>query len=305
MNFLWHRLLQALVSVVGVVTFVFFVLRLSGDPVLLLVPDGASQEAIDQLRRHLGFDQPIYVQYVDYIRQLLSGDFGQSLVQRRPALELIGDRLPYTLYLAAASLFIALALGLPLGVAAAVYNGRWIGRVVTPLFLVGQSMPPFWSGMLLILALAVYLPIFPSSGADSYLSVVLPAIALGALSMATVARITRSSVLEQYDKPYVRALRAKGIGEARILLHHLLRNASIPVITVAALELGNLLAGAIIVESLFAWPGIGQLAIQSILSRDFIIVQALVLLSAIVYIGLNLIADLLYGIVDPRIRVQG
>jgi peptide/nickel transport system permease protein len=300
-RFLLSRAVQALVSILGVSTIVFVVMHLSGDPTLLLVPEGASREDVALLRRQLGFDRPLAVQYADYLAGLARLDLGTSLVQRVPVASIVGARLPYTLLLAAGALAVALGVGLPVGVIAGVWRGRLVEKLLMPLVLVGQSMPTFWSGILLILLCAVRWGILPASGADSPSSLVMPSIALGALSMATFARITRTGVVEELGKDYVRASRAKGVATAPIVLRHVLRNASIPVITVAALEIANLLAGAVIVETVFAWPGLGQLAVQSIAGRDFLIVQALVLLASFTCVALNLLADLLYSVVDPRI----
>jgi peptide/nickel transport system permease protein len=289
-RFLLGRAAQAVVSILGVSTIVFVVMHLSGDPTVLLVPEGASREDIALLRRQLGFDQPLAVQYAHYLASLARLDLGTSFVQRVPVASIIASRLPYTLLL-------------PVGVLAGVRRGTLLERLLLPVVLVGQSMPTFWSGILLILFFAVTLDVLPASGADTWSALVMPSIALGALSMATFARITRTSVVEELGKDYVRATRAKGVATTRIVLRHVLRNASIPVITVGALEIANLLAGAVIVETVFAWPGLGQLAVQSIAGRDFLVVQALVLLASFTYVALNFFADLLYSVIDPRIKL--
>jgi len=305
-RFLVVRAGQALVSILGVSTIIFVVMHLSGDPTLLLVPDGASREDVALLRHQLGFDRPLAVQYADYLAGLARGDLGISLVQRVPVAGIIAARLPYTLLLAGGALVVALGIGLPIGVISGVWRGTAVEALLMPVVLVGQSMPTFWSGILLILLCAVTWNALPASGADSWSSLVMPSITLGALSMATFARLTRTGVVEELGKDYVRAGRAKGLALAPIVLRHVLRNASIPVITVAALEIANLLAGAVIVETVFAWPGLGQLAVQSIAGRDFLVVQALVLLASFTCVALNLLADLLYGVVDPRItRLAG
>jgi peptide/nickel transport system permease protein len=302
-RFLLGRAAQAVVSILGVSTIVFVVMHLSGDPTVLLVPEGASREDIALLRRQLGFDQPLAVQYAHYLGSLARLDLGTSFVQRVPVASIIASRLPYTLLLAGGALAVALGVGLPVGVLAGVRRGTVVERLLLPVVLVGQSMPTFWSGILLILFLAVTLDVLPASGADTWSALVMPSIALGALSMATFARITRTSVVEELGKDYVRATRAKGVTTPRIVLRHVLRNASIPVITVGAIEIANLLAGAVIVETVFAWPGLGQLAVQSIAGRDFLVVQALVLLASFTYVALNFCADLLYSVVDPRIKL--
>lgn len=303
-GFLFNRAIQSIVSFWGAISIVFVIMHLSGDPTLLLVPEGATRADIEQLRHLLGFDRPLIVQYADYLFQLIQFDFGHSLIQRIPVMEIILSRLPYTLWLAAVALAIAFLIGLPVGILTGLFRGRLIDKIFMPIVLIGQSMPTFWSGILLIMLFAVELRWLPSSGAESGVSVIMPAIALGALSMATYARIARTGVIEELSKEYVRAVRAKGVSGIQVVLGHVLRNASIPIITVSALEIANLLAGAVIVETVFAWPGLGQLAVQSIASRDFLVVQGLVVLGAFAHIGLNFIADLLYGVVDPRISLS-
>lgn len=300
-SYLLKRALQSIVAVWGVITIVFVILHLSGDPTLLLAPQGASQATIDTLRHNLGYDRPLIVQYGSYLGNLLRFDLGNSVVQRVPVTTLVGARLPYTLELAAGALVVALGVGLPTGILMALYRNTALERVLMSIVLVGQSMPTFWSGVLLIMVFAVRVHWFPSSGAQGLRSLVLPAITLGALSMATFARISRISILAELGQDYVRTARARGLRFGRIVSKHVLRNAAIPVVTVLAMELANLLAGAVIVETVFAWPGIGQLAVQSIFNRDFLVVQAIVLFVSVAYVGLNLLADVLYGFIDPRI----
>ena len=302
MRHITSRLLQAAIASFGVVTLVFFVMHLSGDPTLLLVPEGATAEQIAQLRHLLGFDRPISVQYLAYLGDLARGDLGQSFVQRAPVSLIVGSRLPYTLALAGGALLVSLVVGIPAGIAMAVWRGGVVERVLAALVLAGQSLPTFWSGILMILLFGVELRWLPTSGADGPASLIMPSVALGALAMSTFARMTRISVLDELSRDYVNAARARGLSMAAVVGRHVLRNAAIPVITVVALEVGNLLAGAVIVETVFAWPGIGQLAIQSIQSRDFLVVQAIVLFVSLSYIALNLLADLTYTLVDPRIR---
>ncbi len=303
--YLLRRILQSLFAVWGVVTLVFLILQMSGDPALLLAPQGASADDIALIRSQLGFDRPLPVQYAAYLWDLMHFDLGTSFVQNLPVIEIIAARVPYTIYLALAALIVALFVGLPVGIATGVYRGRVIERILMPIVLIGQSMPTFWTGILLIMVFAVVLGIMPSSGAEEPLSVIMPAVSLGALSMATFARILRTSIIEELGKDYVRAAKAKGISFAKVLVRHVLRNASIPLITIGALELAMLLAGAVIVETVFAWPGLGQLAVQAIDARDFPVVQALVLLGSMVYIFLNFLADILYSVVDPRIKLEG
>jgi len=247
--------------------------------------------------------KPVITQYIDYLRSLSHLDLGISVVQRIPALDIVAARIPYTVLLAAGALTIAVGVGIPIGLAMAVWRGGWLERSLSAVVLTGQSMPTFLSGILLILVFGVMLGWLPTSGAGDLKALVLPSIALGALSMATFARMARTAIVDELGKDYVRAGRARGLSPAGIVFRHVLRNAAIPVVTIAALEIGNLLAGAVIVETVFAWPGIGQLAIQSIQSRDFLVVQVIVLLISIVYVGTSLLADMAYALIDPRIRL--
>lgn len=304
-GFLVRRLGQVVVTVFGVLTLIFFLQRLTGDPTYLLVPETATQADIEALRHTLGFDRPLGVQYLAFLQQMAGFDLGRSLVQNVPVTTIIGSRLPYTLQLAAGALLVACGLGIPIGVVLALFRESAPARLLAGLVFAAQSMPTFWSGIMLIMFFAVFLGWLPPSSVGGIENLVMPSIALGLLSMATFARITRTSILDELTKDYVRSARSRGASQTRLLLRHLARNASIPVITVAAIEISNLLAGAVIVETVFAWPGLGQVTVQSILARDFMVVQGVVLLGAFVTIALNLAADLLYSAVDPRIRLDG
>lgn len=303
-RYLLKRLLQSLVAVLGVVTIVFFVQRLAGDPVLLLVPEGATRQDIETLRTQLGFDRPLVVQYLDYLAQLARFDLGRSIVKHTTVWTQIAPRIPYTLMLAGGALLVAVGIGLPIGVIIAMRRGTWLERVLMSLVLVCQSLPTFWSGIIMILLFAVTWGVLPSSGSDSLASLVMPSLALGFITMATYARVARTAVLDELSRDYVRTGHAKGLARWPIFFRHVSRNALIPLISISAIEIANLLAGAVIVETVFAWPGLGQLAVQSIEGRDFPIVQAIVLLGAVVSVSLNLVADILYSVVDPRIRLE-
>ncbi|HEY0247877.1 MAG TPA: ABC transporter permease [Gryllotalpicola sp.] len=297
------RLGQALLQLFGVVTIVFVVLRLTGDPAQLLVPQQATAADIARVRHQLGLDQPIWAQYLHYLAGICHFDFGYSYVQNRPALSLIMERLPYTIDLAVAALIISVVVGIPVGMISAVQRKKFLGRAAMPLVLIGQSMPAFWLGLLLILVFGVWLRLLPTSGAEGLQSLILPAVTLASLSFATVARITRSSFLEQVGAEYVKTARSHGAGMGRVLFGHVLRNASIPIVTLIGLEIASLLGGAVITETIFAWPGIGQLTVQSIDARDFPVVQAIVLFVAVVYIAANFVTDMLYSVIDPRVRI--
>ncbi|TJZ99408.1 ABC transporter permease [Actinacidiphila oryziradicis] len=304
-SYLGLRLGQALIALWGVTTAVFFALRLSGDPAQLLAPQGATQAQIAQLRTQLGLDVSVWHQYVNFLDGLLHGDLGYSYVQHEPALSLITQRIPYTVNLALAALVLSVVFGVGAGMIMALGRGRWPERVLMPIVLVGQAMPAFWTGILLILVFSVTFQILPSTGYSGFTSLILPAITLASLSAATIARITRGAVLEQLDRDYVRTARSKGAGMARLVWRHLARNVSIPVLTVVALEVANLLGGSVVTELIFAWPGLGQLTVQSVDGRDFPLVQAIVILAALVFILVNLVTDIAYAFIDPRITTLG
>ncbi|WP_102107632.1 ABC transporter permease [Oceaniglobus roseus] len=303
LRFLLHRGGQALVAAFGVVTLVFFIQRLTGDPTALLLPETATQADIEAMRSALGLDRALWVQYVDFLWDMARFDLGRSFVQNADVWDIILSRLPRTLQLAAGALCVALLIGLPLGLIMALARERAVSRWIMGAVLAFQSMPTFWSGIMMILVFGVWLQWLPPSGTGSLAHLVMPSIALGLLSLATYARITRASVIDELLRDYVRSARARGVGTGRLVRKHLLRNALIPIISITALELSQLLAGAVIVETVFAWPGLGLLTVQSIASRDFLVVQAVVLLGAFVTIGANLAADILYSVVDPRVRL--
>ncbi len=304
-GFLLQRAGQALITILGVATLIFFVQRLTGDPTYLLVPETATRADIDALRHALGFDRPLFIQYLDFLADLARFDLGQSVVQRVPVTTIIASRLPYTLMLAAGALTVACGMGVPIGILLAVFRDRAVAKIAAGFVLAAQSMPTFWSGILMIMVFSVLLGWLPPSSTGDIWNLVMPSFALGLLSMATFARITRSALLDELSKDYARTARSRGARMPRLLLRHIARNASIPLITVAALEISNLLAGAVIVETVFAWPGLGQVTVQAILARDFMIVQGVVLMGAFVTVALNLLSDVLYSVVDPRILLDG
>ena len=304
-RFLLRRVGQVIGTIFGVVTLIFFLQRLTGDPTYLLVPETATQADIDAMRAALGFDRPLIVQYLAFLKQIASFDLGRSVIQNVPVWDIIASRLPYTLQLAGGALLVACGLGIPVGIILALYRDHPASRLLASVVLAAQSMPTFWSGIILILIFAVTLGWLPPSSTGGIEHLIMPSIALGLLSMATFARITRTSLLDELSKDYVRTARSRGVPMGLLLRRHLARNASIPVITVAALEISNLLAGAVIVETVFAWPGIGRLAYESILSRDFPVVQTVVLVTTALFILANLLVDILYLIVDPRMRSRG
>jgi peptide/nickel transport system permease protein len=305
LRFFLHRGGQALIAAFGVVTLVFFIQRLTGDATALLLPVTATQADIEAMRVSLGLDRALWVQYLEFLGDMVRLDFGRSFVQNASTWDIISSRIPQTLQLAAGALAVALLIGLPLGLIMALTRGKAVSRWIMGFVLACQSMPTFWSGIILILVFGVWLRWLPSSGTGTLAHLVMPSVALGLLSLATYARITRSAIVDELSKDYVRSARARGVGTGRMVSNHLMRNSLIPIISITALEISQLLGGAVIVETVFAWPGLGLLTVQSIAARDFIVVQAVVLIGAFVTIAANLAADILYSIVDPRVRLAG
>jgi peptide/nickel transport system permease protein len=296
------RLGRAVLTMWLVVSAVFFFLRLSGDPVRILLPANAPVEKVEALRAELGLDQAIPVQYAKYVEQLWHGNFGESLRFHQSAMGLVLDRFPATIQLALAAFAIAAICGVTIGSLAAFCRGTAWDRSAMAVMSVFQSSPSFVLGITLILVFSVHLRWLPTSGYGSLNQLILPAAALSTPTMASFARMTRSSLLDVLSADYIRTARAKGIGERAIWSRHALRNASLPVVTVLGLELGDLLTGAVIVETVFAWPGIGRLAVDAVSTRDYPVVQSAVLLIALVYIAINLLLDLAYPLLDPRVR---
>tara|TARA_R100000365_G_C2748618_1_gene80815 strand:- start:14366 stop:15295 length:930 start_codon:yes stop_codon:yes gene_type:complete len=305
LSYFLKRLGQAIFALFGVMTLVFFIQRLAGDPTYLLVPETATQADIEAMRHTLGLDRPIFIQYVEFLWNIIRFDLGKSYVQNVDVVTVISARLPHTLQLAGGALLLALLVGLPIGLMLAFVRKGILYKSLMALVLAAQSMPTFWSGILMIMVFAVWLGWLPPSGIGSFQHLIMPSVALGLLSMATYARIARSSVLEELSKDYVRSARSRGVRTKRLIGRHLLRNSIIPVISITALEVSQLLAGAVIVETVFAWPGLGLLTVQSVLNRDFSVVQGIVLLGATVSVSVNFATDILYSIVDPRIRIGG
>jgi ABC-type dipeptide/oligopeptide/nickel transport system permease component len=301
-QFVLRRLVTSFLTVIAVMVVVFFIARLRGDPTALLVGDNASVEQIEQLRHKLGYDRPIYVQFIDFLGHAARGDLGDSLWQHQPAFKLVMDRLPATASLGLIALGLALLVAVPSGVIAAVRRGTIIDRLIMSGALLGQSLPTFWIGIVVILVFSVRLHWLPASGTGSWTHYILPAITLASFSIARVARLVRSSMLDVLHRDYIRTARAKGLSDQRVIGGHALRNALIPVVTIIGIEAGQLLSGAIITETIFAWPGLGQLMIQAISNRDFPLLQAAAAVVATIFVATNLIVDLAYMFLDPRIR---
>jgi len=299
-----QRLLSAVPVIVGVTLLVFLMLHLvPGDPAAQMLGEMAvSEAAILNLRQQLGLNDPLHVQYGNFLASALRGELGVSILARRTVGEMIGSNLPSTLSLTLAGLGIAFLIGGVLGILAAVYQNSWIDRLSMTFAILGVSMPSFWLGLLLIFVFALRLGWFPATGSGGLERLVLPAITLGVAGAAVISRMVRSSMLEVMRQDYVRTGRAKGLTEARVVFKHVLRNAMIPVLTIVGLEFGRLLSGTVVIEVVFARPGIGRLLVDAILKKDFQVVQGVVLVSAIFYLLVNLIVDLSYSFVDPRIR---
>ena len=304
-GYLLRRLAQAIPIALLVATLVFSLIHLiPGDPVALMLGDGARPADVEQLRHDLGLDQPLWRQYTDFLTGLVQGDLGSSLHYGRPVTSLMAEHYPATLELALASMLVALLLAVPLGILAALYRDRWIDHVSRFFALLGVSIPNFWLGPVLILLFAIHWNVLPVSGREGVTSLILPAITLGTALAGLLTRMVRSSLAEELEKPYMVTARAKGVHRRRAVLIHAMKNALIPVITVVGLQFGALLTGAIITETIFSWPGLGRLLIQAIRLRDYPLVQGGVLLIAITYVVVNLLTDLLYAWLDPRIRYE-
>jgi len=301
-GYLARRLLSGALAILGIVIVVFVLVRMLGDPAALMMPPEATKEEIEIFRHAYGFDRPIHVQLVDFMRDLARGDLGRSLRHDEPVMDMIMERLPATLKLSVTALVVSLILAVPLGVIAAIHRGTFWDRATMIMAMLGQSVPDFWLGLMLIYLAGVRLRLAPISGYGGFSHLILPALTLSAFPLARTTRIVRSAMLEVLGQDYIRTARSKGLSERMVTYKHALKNALIPVITVVGLDLGALLGGAVIVETIFAWPGMGRLVVQALDNRDFPLVQGGVLVMAISYVGVNILVDLLYSIVDPRIR---
>ena len=303
-RYLLRRVLQGFGTLLVISLIVFLLARLSGDPLNIMLSEEASKEDYAVAAKHWGLDRPLTEQYLTFLGNALRGDLGQSIRLRRPALELVWERLPATLQLAGAAIFVSLVIAIPIGVLSAVKRDTpldYVGKVVA---LVGQSMPSFWLGIVLIWIFAVTLGWLPASGTGSFQHFILPAVALGWYQVAAVMRLVRSAMLDVLDSEYVKLARIKGVAERGVVWKHCLRNAAIPPLTYIGFIVAVLLTGSIVIETVFAWPGIGLLAIDAVRYRDFPVVQTVVLLYAAKYVIINLLVDVAYVYVDPRIRFQ-
>jgi peptide/nickel transport system permease protein len=305
LHFLLRRLLLTIPVLLGVATLVFSLIHLvPGDPVQTMMGESAAPEEIARVRAQLGLDRPLYEQYWTFLKGVGTGDLGVSLRTNEPVAQAIAARMPATIELAIAAMCLAVVIAIPLGIVAAVGAGTAVDYTATTLALAGISIPNFWLGPLLAIVFAITLGWLPVSGSGTLAHLVLPAITLGAPLGAVLARMTRASVLEELRELYVLAARARGVSRTRSVLRHAFRNSLIPIVTVLGLQMGAVLTGAVITETIFAWPGVGRLLIQSINFRDYPLVQGCILLIAVTYVAMNLLTDLAYGLLDPRIRYE-
>jgi peptide/nickel transport system permease protein len=304
--FVLRRLLLTIPVLLGVLFVVMLTMELiPGDPVALMLGDAATKETIAKFREHLGLDRPLVVRYLRYLGQVVTGDLGRSIQQNRPVVDELRDAWPATLQLTAVALVLAALVGVATGIVSAVWPNSLFDSLSRLFSLFGLSMPVFWTGLVLIVVFAFWLPLLPVGGVGSPAHLVLPAVTLALPSIAMIARMTRSSVLEVLREDYVRTARAKGVGERFVVAKHALRNAAIPILTLVGLQAGQLMGGAVLTETVFAWPGLGRLMVKAIFARDYVLLQGGVLIFAMAFVVINLIVDLSYGALDPRVSRQG
>lgn len=302
-RYVLRQLVQLAVVIVGISILSFGILYVLGDPVLLLLPQNAGKEEYERYHRLLGLDKPLYVQYWKFASKAVQGDFGKSWYADTPAFRLVLERMPPTLYLTAAGLVMALLIALPLGILAALKRHSFVDNLCTMLAVAGQAIPIFWLGIMLIIIFAVRLKALPASGYGTWQHFLMPAFCLGAFLAPITMRLVRSGVVEVMNMEFIKTARAKGVGERMVVIKHAFRNACIPVITVLGLQFGQLLGGAIVTETVFAWPGVATLAVDSIRNQDFPVVQCSVVLLALLIVSINFVVDMIVALIDPRIRV--
>jgi peptide/nickel transport system permease protein len=303
--YLIRRLLQSILVIVGVSVVVFVITRAIGDPARMMLPLEATDEQVEAFAQHMGFRDPLLVQFIDWARNALRGDFGDSLWQRRPAMELVLERMPATLLLCFTAIVLALVASIPLGILAALRPRSWLDKLTTSISLIGVCIPDFWLGLMLMLLFAVSIHLFFTSGYGTPRHLVLPAVTLAARPWGRITQIVRTSMMDEMHKTYMVTARAKGLTEQRVIISHALKNASIPIVTLAAWELTRMLAGyTIVVETVFAWPGFGLLAMQAIEERDLTLIQADVFVVALIVVAMNITIDFIYAALDPRVRLD-
>ena len=302
-RYLANQLVQLVVVVVGISMLAFAILHVIGDPVLLLLPQNAGKEEFERYRKLLGLDQPVYVQYWKFATRAVQGDFGKSWYADQPAFKLVVERMPPTIYLTLAGLAVALVIAVPLGIVAGLRRHSIVDNLCTLLAVAGQAMPIFWLGIMLIIVFAVRLKALPASGYGTWQHFLMPAFTLGAFLAPITMRLVRSGMVDVMSQEYIKTARAKGIDERLVVIKHAFRNVCIPVITVLGLQFGQLLGGAIVTETVFAWPGVATLTVDSIRNQDFPVVQCAVVMLALVIVTVNLVVDVIVEAIDPRIRV--
>ena len=301
--YILKRLFHCIFVLIGISVVVFIILHLTGDPAALLMPMDATPEQVAQFRKEMGFTDPLLVQYWRFFKGTLRLDFGLSFRHSQPALDLVLERMPATIQLTITAMIIAMIIAVPVGIISAIRRNSILDHIGMTGALLGQSTPVFWLGIMLILVFSVTFQWFPSSGRGTLEHLILPAVTLGMFSMARTARMMRSSMLEVLGQEYMKTARAKGLSPRMVILKHALKNALIPVVTIVGMELGTLLGGAVITETIFAWPGVGRLAVQAIYNRDYPVVQAAVFLLASIFVLVNLVVDILYTYLDPRVKL--
>ena len=301
-SYISRQIFQLVVVVFGISLLAFGILHVLGDPVLLLLPQNAGKQEFERYRHLLGLDKPLYVQYWKFVSSAVLGDFGKSWYADSPAFRLVVERMPPTIYLTLAGLLVALLIALPLGILAALKRHTWVDSLCTAVAVAGQAAPLFWLGIMLIIVFAVRLRMLPASGYGTWQHFLLPSFCLGAALAPITMRLVRSGVIEVMNMEFIKTARAKGVAEPMVVVKHAFRNACIPVITVLGLQFGQLLGGAIITETVFAWPGVATLTVESIRNQDFPVVQCAVILLALVIVVVNLVVDLVVAVIDPRIR---
>ncbi len=304
LSFVLERVLQAVVTLLMLSVIVFGLARLTGDPASLMAPMEATEADLANLRASMGLDKPLPVQYWIFVSNAVQGDFGDSIKWNRPAAEMIVERFPATLILSLAAMVFGLLLAIPVGILSAVKRDTWFDNVGKIIALIGQSMPTFWFGILLILVFSLHLRLLPTSGYGIGTHMILPTVTLGFFVAASIMRITRSAMLDALEADYVRTARSKGVPEWRIILVHALKNGAIPILTITALQAATILRGAVVTETVFAWPGIGKVAIDAVYGRDFPLVQASVMFMGVVFLAVNLLVDIAYLALDPRISYK-
>lgn len=303
-RYILKRLAAAVFCIIMVSIIVFVLSRMSGDPAALLLPMDSTQEDLQRFRASMGLDKPLYLQYLYFFKNAIKGDFGISLKFNDPVLPLVLGRLGATLQLVTVAMAFSLSVGLTIGTLSAVKRGSWIDKFGKVFALMGQAAPTFWVGIMLILIFSLYLRLLPAAGRGGLLNLVLPGFTLGWYSTAAITRLTRSSMLDVLDSDFIKMARSKGLSERVVIWKHALKNASLPVINLAGLQIAALLYGAVVTETVFAWPGMGRLAVQSITNRDFPVIQGIVLIGACLYVFTNLFVDILAAYMDPRIRYE-